>query len=465
MVLTIGTKPGDVASGIPFVEKGGIVLNQLRMAILLAVWAFLLSIATWSDTAAAAEYTSPDGMRIQSESSAWNSPNKLKQVYEELKKNIHGEEWKYLSQLTIHDGYPKGKTVAGEYNMRMSADLLGRKKILPGSIDIYGGSERTTVESIAKTLSHEYGHHVTHYLSLKQDGFSLADRSRWRESTYAQIRGLSNNPQVNQTNEHRWELVEIAAEDYVQLFGSPTAKHVHWFPSHYDLLQQGKEIGPVEWDASMYNLNPQENVDLPLASKVPSLYQWFADFFAVRQQAAVPGEPKLTIKQVIREGQGYQIHFAWTASGGKSPANVTYTFVSYGDGERMLPEPIVTRKSGEPLEARYGTVVMRTASSIITYKDPNAKGVRHFRVYAQNEQGFVSASPTLTLDMDRPDQVTVSELNVQQTAVGTSSPVSIQDPPFKITSSGDWEAWIINGISQLMILISRMIEELIKFVS
>lgn len=440
-------------------------MKQIRIGSLLTIFVFLLSIASWSHTAAAAGYDSPDGIRIQSDSPAWNTQEKLKQVYEELKKNTHGEEWKYLSQVTIHDGYPKGRAVAGEYNMRMSADLFGRNKMLPGSIEIYGGSERTTIESIAKTLSHEYGHHVTHFLSLKQDGFSLTDRSRWRESTYAKIRGLENNPQVNQTNEHRWELAEIAAEDYVQLFGSPTAKQVHWFPSHYDLLQQGKKIGPVEWDAGMFNLNPQENVDLPLASKVPSLYRWFADYFAVSKQAKVPGEPELTIKQVIREGQSYQVHFVWTASGGNSPANVIYTFVSYGDGDQTLPEPIVTRKSGEPLEARYGTVVIRNATSNITYKDPNAKGVRHFRVYAQNEEGFVSASPTLTLDMNRPDQVTVTELNVRQTAAGASSPVSVQDRPFNFSSSSDWEAWIINGISQLVILISRMIEELIKFAS
>lgn len=434
------------------------------MAIFSFLFGLIIGVGSWTDYASATDYTSPEGIKIQSDSPAWNTKEKLQQVYDELKKNTHGEEWKYLTQVTIHDGYPKGKTVAGEYNLRVSSDLLGRKKILPGSIEIYGGGERTTVESIAKTLSHEYGHHVTHFLTMKQDGFPLTDRNRWQETTYATIRGLSNNPYVNQTNEHRWELAEIAAEDYVQLFGSPTAKRVFWFPSHYDLLRQGKEIGPVKWDASMYNLVPQENVDLPLASKVPALYQWFADYFNIHKQAPIPGEPKLSIQQVIREGQGHQIHFAWTPAS-PSSADMIYTLVSYGDSDRTLPEPIVTRKSSEPMDARYGTMVMRTSTSIITYKDPNAKGIRHFRVYAQNANGFVSASPTLTVDMNHPDKVTVSEMNVLQTAAGTSVPVSIQDRPFTFPSLSDFESQILNGIAQIVVLISRLIEDLIKFAS
>lgn len=439
-------------------------MKLTRMGWMSFILGCLIAIGLGPGHALAAEYMSPDGIRIRSESLAWNSTEKLKQVYEELRKNTHGEEWKYLTQVTIHDGYPKGKNVAGEYNLRMSSDLFGRKKILPGSIEIYGGSERTTIESIAKTLAHEYGHHVTHYLSMKQDGFPLTDRNRWRESTYAKIRGLWNHPFVNQTNEHRWELAEIAAEDYVQLFGSPTAKQVHLFASHYDLLRQGKEIGPVRWDASMYNLVPQENVDLPLASKVHGLYRWFADFFNIRKQAVIPAEPKLAVKQVIRDGQGYQVHFTWTP-GGKVSSDLIYTLVAYGDADHTLPEPIVTRKSFEPLEARYGTMVLRTSTSIITYKDPNAKGIRHFRVYAQNAEGFVSASPTLTLDMNHPDKVTVTEMNVQQNTIGSSTPVAIQDPSLNLTSLPEIEGWILNGISQFVVLISRLIEDLIKFVS
>lgn len=439
-------------------------MRLFQRQVVAAIAGCFLAMGFGISHAAAAEYTSPDGMKIHNESPDWDSKEKLQQVYEELKKNAHGEEWKLLTDVTIHDDYPKGRSIAGEYNLKVSVDLIGRKKMLPGSIDIYGGSERTTINSIAKTLAHEYGHHVTHYITMKQNGFPLTDRDHWQETTYAKLRGLSTHPYVNNKQGHSWELPEIAAEDYVQLFGSPTAKEIHSFPSHYDLLKKGKEIGPLKWDASMFNLVPQENIELPLATKVPGLYEWFADYFKNSGKPPVPEEPKLSVKQVTKQGQnGYQIQFDWTQSGKPSP-DTTFTFVSYSEEDGTLPEPVVTRKGTEPLEAYYGTIVTRTATSIITYKDPNAKGIRHFRVYIQNTNGMVASSPILTLDMNHPDKVTVTELAVKNQAA-SSLPVKVTDHTFSIGSLTELEDRILNGITSLITLITRMIENLFKFVS
>ncbi|WP_018133220.1 hypothetical protein [Effusibacillus pohliae] len=273
---------------IPLVEK---LLAGLGMVVA----------AGWVGTqpaAAATVYASPEGIRIVSESAAWDSEDKLRQLYQELKNNTHGEEFKLLSEVKVQDGYPKGKGIAGEYRLRTSVDLLGRSKMLPGRIDLYGGGEHRTVESFARTLAHEYGHHVTHYYSIQQDGFPLTDNEHWRQSTYAKIRGLSGDPRVNRSQEHRWLLAEIAAEDYVQLFGSPNAKKPHPFLSRFDLLQTGKEIGTLRWDASMFNVVPQENPELPLASKVPGLYDWLAQRLGLQAPPAFPGEPELHIKEV-----------------------------------------------------------------------------------------------------------------------------------------------------------------------
>ena len=54
--------------------------------------------------------------------------------------------------------------------------------------------------------------------------------NQWEQTRYAEIRGLIDYEEVeyysvNDTGYiHKWDIAEIAAEDYVQLFGSPTAK-------------------------------------------------------------------------------------------------------------------------------------------------------------------------------------------------------------------------------------------------
>ncbi|TCS75277.1 hypothetical protein [Effusibacillus lacus] len=376
--------------------------------------------------------------------------------------NAHGEELKLLAEVRVLDGYPKGKSIAGEYSFKTSVDLFNRQKMLPGTIDLYGGNERTTVESLAKTLSHEYGHHVTHYYSVKQDGFSITDKDRWRQSTYAKIRGLANDLRVNQLAEHRWELAEIAAEDYVQLFGSPTAKRVYTFPSRHDSLQQMKEIGPLRWDASMYNVVPQENLDLPLASEVPNLYQWYATHLGVRSQPDIPKKPELRIKEVIKHGDvGYQLHFVWSGENGQS--NLTYTLVAYSDGD-PIPEPIVTRQGTDILDGRYGTMVVRTASSILTYKDPTATGIRHFRVFAQNQAGYVTSSPILTVNMSHPNKVTITEPSVASNNAVNTLDVQVDENVY-VAEVLKWADLLLRGIIVIMEALARILEEVFKFIS
>ncbi|GAX89715.1 hypothetical protein EFBL_1339 [Effusibacillus lacus] len=437
-------------------------MNSVIARSLVWIVAFFLSFIAVSDRAAAAVFTSPEGIRFTSESAAWNSTDRLQQLYQELKMNAHGEELKLLAEVRVLDGYPKGKSIAGEYSFKTSVDLFNRQKMLPGTIDLYGGNERTTVESLAKTLSHEYGHHVTHYYSVKQDGFSITDKDRWRQSTYAKIRGLANDLRVNQLAEHRWELAEIAAEDYVQLFGSPTAKRVYTFPSRHDSLQQMKEIGPLRWDASMYNVVPQENLDLPLASEVPNLYQWYATHLGVRSQPDIPKKPELRIKEVIKHGDvGYQLHFVWSGENGQS--NLTYTLVAYSDGD-PIPEPIVTRQGTDILDGRYGTMVVRTASSILTYKDPTATGIRHFRVFAQNQAGYVTSSPILTVNMSHPNKVTITEPSVASNNAVNTLDVQVDENVY-VAEVLKWADLLLRGIIVIMEALARILEEVFKFIS
>ncbi|MGZ4135867.1 MAG: hypothetical protein ACXVPC_11965, partial [Tumebacillaceae bacterium] len=387
-----------------------------RVCLMLCLFCLVL-LMTMTKTHAEtvyAQYTAEDGIVFTSYSPAWASQSKLIDLHKELLQNVHGEEIKLLHQIKIFDDYPRGNGVAGQYMFQMTSSLLsGKPTMEPGSIELYGGKEHTSVASFARTLSHEYGHHVTHYYTLQADGFSLIDTKRWRNTSYATMRGLSNDKRVNVSGvDHRWQIAEIAAEDYVQLFGSPLAKAETPFASRVDQVLNGQDPGSLSWSATMYNVQPQENNDLPLASNVPGLY----DFFYKRMTGHSgtynpPGKPTLSLISYSRQGDvGNQLRFTWSVPGEQS--NYNYTLVTYKDDD-LLAEPIVTRTAAETNEARYGPVVVRKGAYIYTYQEPGAvKGTRHFKLFVFGPNGWVNESPELTVDMANPDQVKVSDAKV-----------------------------------------------------
>jgi hypothetical protein len=361
-----------------------------------------------------AEYTAEDGIVFTSYSPAWSDPSKLVALHKELLQNVHGDEIKLLHQIKIYDDYPRGDGVAGQYLFQMTSSLLSNKpKMEPGSIELYGGKEHTSVASLARTLSHEYGHHVTHYYTLQADGFSLIDSKRWSNTSYATMRGLSNDKRVNISGvDHRWQVAEIAAEDYVQLFGSPLAKAETQFESRVDQVLGGQDPGALSWSATMYNVQPQENNDLPLASEVPGLYNFFYKQMTGKPSAyKPPAKPTLSLVSYSRQGDvGNQLRFTWNEPGEQT--NYNYTLVTYKDND-LLAEPVVTRTASEQHEARYGPVVVRKGAYIYTYQEPGAvKGMRHFKLFVFGPNGWVSESPELTVDMSNPDQVQVSDNKV-----------------------------------------------------
>lgn len=134
---------------------------------------------------------------------------------------------------------------------------------------------------MAKTLSHEYGHHFVSYYMF--DDLMDADAD---VETYIRIRGLPEDKVLNRSDNaddaqyldmHYWYVGEIAAEDYVLLMGSPATRQVVDCYDVWDLL-----YGAVQPEASLangaMNLFPQENLMIPLASDVDGLKEYFYSF-------------------------------------------------------------------------------------------------------------------------------------------------------------------------------------------
>ena len=170
-------------------------------------------------------YEGESGITFISYSPAWGTAEKLKEVEAELLKNKHGEELSLIEKVIIYPDYPAGKDTLGQY--KAEYQFIGSEiDLTPGrTINIYGGDDYTTVESIATTLSHEYGHHFTFYYLIEEE--NLAPEN-WLDSEYASARNLTSTPaHADSTGEYEWLVQEIFAEDYVQLFGSDNALRNH----------------------------------------------------------------------------------------------------------------------------------------------------------------------------------------------------------------------------------------------
>ncbi|OQM45972.1 S-layer protein [Anoxybacillus sp. UARK-01] len=173
-----------------------------------------------------ARYKGASGVTIESYSSKWRTTAQLKALEAELLANKHGPELSLLGKVMIFPDYPAGANVLGQYLAEYQ--ISGTKLSLSPNrvIQLYGGNEFTTVEQLATTLSHEYGHHFTYYYLINKEQLQP---NAWLRSKYAAARELFRYPSVHvdDNGAYEWLFPEILAEDYVQLFGSNLALKGH----------------------------------------------------------------------------------------------------------------------------------------------------------------------------------------------------------------------------------------------
>ncbi|MFO7173487.1 MAG: S-layer homology domain-containing protein, partial [Bacillota bacterium] len=161
-----------------------------------------------------------------------------------------------------------------------------------------------------RTLSHEYGHHFTSYWLLKHEGLLFRD---WRKTEWARIRGLSNFPQVG-SGYHSWEPQEIAAEDYIQLFGSPLAR---------EALVRNVPMG----DGRYIPAEIQENAAIPLAWDTPGLYEYWRKALGPAAPAPVQPIPPPTLRFVSASPTRWnttEVTLEWAPGHGMPPGGQFY---------------------------------------------------------------------------------------------------------------------------------------------
>ena len=136
---------------------------------------------------------------------------------------MHGEELSYLGTVNLRPDQPAGQV--GNCQLKWHRDRHGRLQMYKGRvINLYYAEKYTTVDEVAKSLSHEYGHLFTYYWLIKRENKLPDDPT----SGWAAIRQLHDLPVRWRGSQlpysHFWEPAEIMADEYALLFAPAVAK-------------------------------------------------------------------------------------------------------------------------------------------------------------------------------------------------------------------------------------------------
>jgi len=356
-------------------------------------------------------YKAPEGFTIISHSEAWGQ-DKLMLIYDELKLNRHGEEIKLLYEIVV---FPKEEEyAAASYDLNTKeVSFYIRFPAIPnsfnvkfvwdiGKIHIYDGDKNTTIESIAASLSHEYGHLYTFYYMFQDERSRQASLDK---STYAVLRdaakhGLitSSVPGTAYYQEHHLYLIEAAAEDYVQLLGSPTTRQVASFIDVRQSLSGSRNPSNGTWSRNAF---PQENMMLPLANDVPGLEAYFLGFIDADPVAPIEEKKEVNLQISQRSVQhhlttGIRSFVNYLITWNTPYPDAIYTLACYDPRDyKGFSIPIKTVRPGQTASATIGIVTADQGHQILTMEDAIARGKKVFFVIALLPDGTFYCSNKL----------------------------------------------------------------------
>lgn len=351
-------------------------------------------------------YKTPLGFSIVSYSNKWTG-EKLVEIYNELLNNAHGEEITYVSEIDV---YPAGSDLDSK-DTRILGTQSSKQEYFPvffdlpslvpntlkysikpnvSVIELFNMDKYDSAAQAARTIAHEYGHHFTEYYFLKDSEDPL-------ESEYYDLRDLSDaghdvvfDDWDTYIENHQWEIHELAAEDYVQLMGSPNAKQTQEYMDRYDLLRAGEDDYDPVINDRVYNAFPQENIYLPTADEVPGLGDYYYSFIDDENSPASLEPADFKLKITKRSKNGYRYYdITWTKT--SVDKNALYTLVCCNtDGAPIWPVKTVYGNE-EPI-AKVGTPSIKRDMYIYYWPDNIPKEDRIFVLYLLLPDGRIQAS-------------------------------------------------------------------------
>lgn len=352
-----------------------------KISIILIILIFLAPNYIFANQYKEVDRLKKGNLTIISYSKSWKN-DKLDKLYEELLKNFNSDEFPYLNKIYIYPDSPFGAN--GLYFEDIKIDegkyYYGKNSY----ISLFNGEKYNTIPLIAPILAHEYGHHYTFFNLLKTENIYY----NLQNSKYYQLRNVKNFPIYyighNENQEYHWDLLEIIADDYVQLLGSPNAKLSKDYKSSDELANNKK----LNNSGTFFNLKPNLNPYIPLASEVKGLYNYFLEMGGyTASNPSLKKEPILSDIEVSKALNGepsYKIK--WTEAIGNGPFE--YTLVMYPTSNPFSPIPLKTVKTGEKLETIFGSYVIKNKNGTSTISK-KYEGEFEIKLYIKDKAGFI----------------------------------------------------------------------------
>lgn len=358
-------------------------------------------------------YETPLGFPIVSYSQSWTG-DKLKDIYDELIANKHGREIYTVSEVLLYPGESALNTstgVAGTHVTQLKQfsiffDLPG---LAPDTLEYNIDSTQSTIElynmdkydsttQIARTIAHEYGHHYTMTYFMPDDEAAKA-------SEYYRLRGIGQlgrdvffDIDSEYYENHMWSVYELAAEDYVQLMGSPTVRQQREYLDIFDVLgSYGKNKNYTAYaDSSTFNVYPQENIFIPLADEVGGLRDYYLSFIGETSGTADLGRTDFNLKMTKHESYGY-VYYEITWDRTTTDPEALYTLVCYSENGDIFV-PVRTVRGNETPIARVGTAVSLSGITLTTLKNGITDEDRFFKLYVTWPDGRLQSSERFDAD-------------------------------------------------------------------
>ncbi len=351
-------------------------------------------------------YITPLGFPIESHSKNWQG-DKLKEIYDELLLNKHGEEINYISKIVVNGGVSeigtKDSVVAGTHSTTQEyyQVFFDMPALVPSSlkyglstnmsvIELYNMDEYDTIEQAARTISHEYGHHYTIFYFMSGD-------EQVKESQYYSLRDFKDydhklffSNQQEYLENHMWSIYEIAAEDYVQLLGSPNTRQTREYMDVFDALGSGNGTYKIYADSNTANVFPQENMQVPLANDVSGLRDYFLSFINDESDLESLTKDEFNI-QIEKKSNLDYVYYKITWDNIYNNADTLYTLVCY-DTDKQIYLPVRTVNGNEKTIARVGTAAKIKGNAILSRMDGVPDEDRYFRLIVILPDGRIISS-------------------------------------------------------------------------
>jgi len=335
----------------------------------------------------------------------------------ELYQNIHGDEIKYIEAVILEQGsgihYSSNYESIYDFN-EIPLYIFG---FLPenscfydtyekGILYIYNVDSETTASDIAQALSTAYGYHYVHYY------FGLNGSSKDKDTEYYKLRSAgSSELKVNFIDNEdylensKWFLYEVAANDYMYLMGSPSARKTKTFGPFTDDTMFFAEINEALKHNFQYCLNatPHSNVSLEMPHRVDGLADYFYSFIDAETPEFTVHEPIGDLNMRAEpDSRMKNIKIYWDTP--YKDSNVIYTLVAYDSSNEIVS--IVNTINGT--QEGHGTFTEKYEFGILTgsvnrlyyYITQNFKedNIRIFRVLITFPDKTVEVSDPLILD-------------------------------------------------------------------